>query len=69
MTPVLSYCTAKAFRRSLLPLVELQPGRDLEAANDPLPVARLRCVAGSDPRLPSPDIGDPRGWRLPSHRR
>jgi hypothetical protein len=69
MTPALSYCTAKAFRRSVLPLVELRPGRDLEAANDPFPIARLRCVAGSDPRLPFPGIADPLGRKPPSYRR
>ncbi|MET0430520.1 MAG: hypothetical protein ABW026_18730 [Microvirga sp.] len=49
MTPALSYCTAKAFRQGIMPLVEMRPALELKAANDGLPVMRLRRVGGTDP--------------------
>jgi hypothetical protein len=41
MTPILSYCTARPFKRGFLPLVEMKAGLSpARADNDRIPCAR-----------------------------
>lgn len=69
MTPALSYCTARAFRGGVMPLVEMRPSVDLRAANDCLPVFRLHSVGSADPsRLPH-HVAEARDLKVPSFRR
>jgi hypothetical protein len=69
MTPALSYCTARAFRRGIMPLVEMQPIVDLRADNDRLPDFRLRSVSSADPSRLLHHAADARDLKVPSFRR
>jgi len=69
MTPALSYCTAKMFRRGVMPLVEMQPTFDLRADNDRLPVFRLRSVSSADPSRHLYHGDEARNLKAPSFRR
>ena len=69
MTPALSYCTAKMFRRGVMPLVEMQPTFDLRADNDRLPVFRLRSVSSADPSRHLYNAAQARDLKVPSFRR